>query len=171
MVAFGHTAVGTLVGLGVYQYLGASDPVTGVVVAGAAGLVSHYLADLMPHGHFIKHKDFKSKVYLEIIFNLFLSIALILGLIFFQEGLSTKWWYVLFGIGGAQLPDVLDGLIYIGFFPNKGIIKTENKFHQWTHWHAIWKKGILIDGLPWEFWKRDIWQVIVGVVTLFLVVW
>jgi hypothetical protein len=141
-----------------------------LLAAGAAGLVSHYVTDFIPHGHFIRHNQFKSKVYLEIIFNLFLSIALVVCLIYMKEGLSLKLWYVLFGIGGAQLPDVLDGLIYTNFLPRRGILKIENNFHQSTHWHAIWKNGKIIDGLPWEFFKRDIWQVMVALITLYILI-
>lgn len=164
MVAFGHTAVGTLVGLGVFHYFGSTDPVNGLVIAGTAGVISHYIADFVPHGHLLRHDEFKSKVYLEIIFNLFLSIALVLGIIIWKEGLDLKFWYVFFGIVGSQLPDVLDGLIYIDVLPKKGLLKIENNFHASTHWHGAFKNALL-----WNFKRRDIWQVAVGVITLYFV--
>src|SRR5258708_19696354 len=148
MVAFGHTAVGALVGLGVYNYIGSSDPVLGLAAAAGSGIVSHYVADFIPHGHFFSHKDFKRKVIWAILFDFLLSVVILSGSVWLAEGFSLKFWYILFSIGGAQLPDILDGWYYLKVIPNKGIFKTENSFHRSMHWHGIFKKGVLVDGLP-----------------------
>lgn len=164
MVAFGHTAVGTLVGLGVYHYFGTSQPELGLLIAGGAGIASHYLADSIPHGHFFSHKDFKKKIIYAIIFDFFLSVIVFSGLVLFISGFDWKFWYVLFAIGGAQLPDILDGFYYLALLPHSGLFKSENSFHQATHWHGIFKNGKLIDGQPFK--KYDVWQVVMVVVAL-----
>ncbi len=169
MVAFGHTAVGTAVGLATFYTFGHSDPVLGLLAAGTFGIVSHYVCDFIPHGHFFHHNDFKKKIIWAIVFDLFLSVVLFSFLAYLNYGLSVKFWYILFGIGGAQLPDVLDGFYYIGWIPKKGFLKIENDFHQSTHWHAIYKNGKLVTGLP--IGRRDVWQVTSVVVALLLVAW
>lgn len=158
-MAFGHTGVGTLVGLYGYHAFQGQSPAVGLAATAAAGVVSHYLTDFIPHGHFIKFKDFRKKIGLEIVFNLFASIALIQFLVFYQDRFGLEFWYVLFGIGGAQLPDVLDGLIYINVLPKKGLLKAENALHTLTHWHGAHEKG-----LPWG--SRDLWQIAVFLLAL-----
>src|SRR5258708_3783439 len=159
MVSFGHTAVGTVVGLSTYHYFGDQNPALGLLAAGSAGVISHYITDLIPHGHFFKFSEYGKKVRYIIIFDLFLSIALFLYLSYLRFGLMVGLFYILFGIGGSQLPDVLDGLIYTKALPKSGFLKLENRFHQSTHWH-----GTLYKTLPWSIW--DIWQVGVAVIAL-----
>jgi hypothetical protein len=155
MVAFGHTAVGALVGLASYQQFGNSDPISGLIITGAVGVVSHYVMDCFPHGHFFREKDYKKKVGLVIIFDLFLSVALyILTAYYFSTFNILYTLYILFGIGGSQLPDILDGLIYIGILPKKGLLKVEHHLHTATHWHGKKEKAIL-----WNIW--DIWQIVI----------
>lgn len=166
MVAFGHTAVGSLVGLAAYSVLQDQNPAMGLVTTGALAVVSHYITDFVPHGHYIPHQQFKQKVLYAVIFDFLLSFVLFMSLAYLSYGLNLKTLYILFGIGGANLPDVLDGLYYLKVIPNRGIFKIENRFHQSTHWHAVWKKGVLIDGLP--LGKKDIWQL--GMVCLVIVI-
>lgn len=168
MVAFGHTAVGALVGLGVYHYLGTSQPEIGLVVSGACGITSHYLADALPHGHFFSEKQFKKKIIWVIIFDFLLSVIVFAGTTLLLNGLEWKFWYVLFAIGGAQLPDVLDGWYYLGVIPHKGIFKIENSFHRSMHWHGIFEKGVLVDGQPLKI--SDIWQVATVLIALLVLV-
>lgn len=166
MVAFGHTAVGVGVGLLGYHLLGAQNPAFGLLLTGSAGLVSHYIADFVPHGHFIMHQNYKSQVIYAIVFDLFFSVALFLGIAFWKYHFSPVLLYLLFGIGGAQLPDILDGFLYIGVIKKKGLVKLENDFHQATHWHAIFKNGKLVTGLPLGW--RDLWQVATVIIALLL---
>ncbi|SRR5260221_2798468 len=167
MIAFGHTAVGAIVGVTAYHYLGSGNPATGLIITGAAGIAAHYLADLIPHGHFFGNKEFKSKILADIILDLYISIALFLLIFYFRDGLGIKFFYILFAIGGSQLPDVIDGLIYIGLLPKTGLLRFEHKLHLLTHWHGIFKDGKLVDGQPIS--PRDIWQLIVVASSLFLV--
>lgn len=163
MVALGHTAVGVIVGFTAYQFLGHGDLATGLAITGAAGIVSHYITDFIPHGHFVKPKKLKPVLPLVIVFDLFLPIFLILLWMFSKDGLSVKLFYVLSGIIGSQLPDVLDGLIFINVFKRKGLIKTEYDFHQGLHWHGRDAKTLLLG-------FYDIWQVLMILIALFLVI-
>lgn len=162
MIAFGHTAIGT--GVGLYTATLTSDPVLGSLTAFGAGIISHYVADFVPHGHFfgINTKNFKSKIFKAIVFDLFLSLVIFVGAAYLKFDLSTTFLFILAGIAGSQLPDVLDGFIYIDVLPNKGLIKKENDFHQLMHWHGAKEKG-----LRWNLLKRDFWQV--GVVLAVLI--
>lgn len=162
MVAVGHTAVGVIVGATAYQFLGQGDLVTGLLVTGTAGIVSHYLGDFIPHGHFVKPDKLKKVLLQIIIFDLFLPIILMLGITYFKEGFSQKLFYIMFGVGGSQIPDVLDGLFFTGVLKSRGLIKVENKFHQGLHWHGKGSKTLLLG-------TRDLWQVLTVMIAIFLV--
>ena len=159
MVAFGHTALGTTIGLYGSQVFSISEPLTGLISTAGAGFISHYIADLIPHGHLIKFKDYRKKLLAVIFFDVFLGLVLFLGLAYQKFDLSLNFLYILFGIGGSQLPDIIDGLIYTKFLPNTGLLKLENTFHSGTHWH-----GDKYKALAWG--KRDIWQVTVVIASL-----
>lgn len=161
MVAFGHTAIGTTMGLLTYKAFGEINPVFGLLTSSAAGAISHYITDFIPHGHFIRHRDYRSKILFIIIFDLFFGIATFLTAAFWSEGFGLRFLYIMFGIGGAQIPDILDGLIYMGYLPKKGLIKYENSFHQWLHWHGSLDKALMLGAI-------DIWQLSAVILALFL---
>lgn len=163
MVASGHTAVGVIVGVVAYQFLGQNNLAGGLVVAGIAGVLSHYLTDAIPHGHFVKLKDLKKYLGPIIIFDLLLPIILFLGGIYLRSGLGEKLLYVMFAVGGVQLPDAIDGLIFINIIKTRGAIGLENNFHQGLHWHGRGPTTLL---LGW----RDLWQlaaILIALYTLF----
>lgn len=153
MIAFGHTAVGVMVGLAAEKYLGTGNLATGLVSAGTLGIVSHYITDFIPHGHFFAN-EYKRKVLNVIIFDLALSIILFLSAGYWKFGISETLFYIMFGIGGSQLPDVLDGFIHLEHIKPKGLVKLEFQFHQALHWHGVGEKTLIL-GL------RDIWQLAV----------
>lgn len=163
MIAFGHTAVGASIGLATYQLIGGTDIALGLITAGALGIISHYITDFIPHGHFFNEKGYKSKVIYVIIFDLLLSILLFLGTAHLIGDSPKQLLYILFGIGGAQLPDVLDGLIYIDLLPVVGFFKLENRFHRYLHWHGVGEKTLLLG-------KRDIWQLAIVILSLFYII-
>lgn len=163
MVATGHTAVGVIVGVTAYHFFGQGDLTTGLVLTGAAGVAFHYLADFIPHGHFFMPKDFKKYIVPVIIFDVFLPAALFLAGAYLKNGLNEKFLYVMFGIGGSQLPDMLDGLIYAAKLKRGNLLKTESDFHQDLHWHGRGLKTLLLG-------YRDIWQVLIILVAVFLVI-
>ena len=163
MVAIGHTAVGVLAGFAAYQIFGQGDLAAGLVVAGGVGIVSHYITDFIPHGHFVKPKKLKPVLPLIIVFDLFLPIFLLLLWMFLKDGLSVKLFYVLAGIIGSQLPDALDGLIFINLIKFKGFAKAEYDFHQGLHWHGKDEKTLLLG-------FYDLWQILTILIALFLLI-
>ena len=153
MVALGHTAVGVIVGVTGFQLFDQTDLIGGLAITGPSRVISYYLGDFIPHGHFVGPDKIKQNLLPIIIFDLLLPIVLLLGAVYLRVGFSDKLLFVLFGIGGAHLPDVLDGLLMINLIKAKGIIKMENDFHQALHWHGTGSKTLLL-GI------RDIWQII-----------
>src|SRR3989344_7004364 len=98
MVSFGHTAIGVVIGISAEKYFVQGNLITGLITTGGIGVLSHYIADFIPHGHFAMPKGFKKGILKIIIFDLFLSIVLFLGAIYLKEGVSSTFLYVLFGI-------------------------------------------------------------------------
>lgn len=164
MVAFGHTAIGTIIGVASYQTLGKGDIALGLIATGFLGVLSHYLMDLLPHGHFFRDPEKYEKLIIWVIlFDLALPVLFLLGSAHFLGKSGTEILYILFGIGGAQLPDVLDGLRRIQLLPEFKILRVENNFHMSTHWHGKEEKALL-------FSFYDIWQVSVFVLAVLVLI-
>lgn len=165
MISFGHTAVGAVVGLEVYSLLAPTEPVIGLIAAGTAGMISHYIMDIVPHGHFFvdRRSNYLRNTALTLLFDFLVGIILFAGIPFAQTGLSLTFWYILFAIGGAQTPDILDNLIHLKILPAKSLLKLENYYHQQTHWHGKHEKGLLI-----SWW--DIWQLTVIIISAWWIV-
>ena len=153
MVATGHTGLGVIVGVTAYKLLGQGNLATGLIITGSIGVFSHYLADSIPHGHFFATEKLKKNIGKIIIFDVFIPILFFLGVMYLKNGLNEKLLYVMFAIGGAQLPDVIDGLMYTGIIKAKGLLKFENIIHQALHWHGKGYKTLKIE-------LRDIWQLV-----------
>lgn len=154
MVSFGHTAVGVIVGVTAYNFLGQTNVAEGLILTGTCAFISHYIMDTLPHGHFINIKNYKIGLLPIIIFDLSFSIILFLTAAYFKNGFGDRFFYIMFGIGGSQLPDVIDGLIYKKILKAKGLLKMEYDLHSLTHWH-----GDGIKTLP--LGMGDIWQALV----------
>lgn len=163
MVAFGHSAVGVITGLGVYNLTQSSNLPLDLSLSFSAGLVSHYITDFIPHGHFFKYKDYHQKIIYVIIFDFLLSLVIFTTLAFSKFDLTPPFWFILFAIAGAQLPDILDGSVHAGFIKAKGILKAEYNFHMNTHWHGKLKKGLMLG-------RRDIWQLAVIFIAIILLI-
>lgn len=142
MVAFGHTAIGATVGVLAYNSLGSNDPLTGIVVVGTAGFISHFIADFIPHGHLVNARYLKQKLGLILIGDVFLSIFLFLTTSYFIDGFSLRFFYIFIGIGASLFPDVLDVLMNIGKLPRKGILAFEHDIQDLAHWHGVGVKGL-----------------------------
>ena len=137
MIAVGHTAVGVMVGVAASHILPTNPPLLITVVASAvAGLASHYLMDLVPHGHY--DFDFSNpspREKLRLSADLLLPIVLALGVVAWRHGASSEFWLVAAGIGGAQLPDIVNGVRARGWLPQWSWLEAEGRFHMSTHWH------------------------------------
>lgn len=163
MIALGHTSVGVIVGVTAYKFLGQGNLATGLIIAGSAGMISHYLMDAIPHGHFFMVKNYKKSILPIIIFDLSLPIIFFLWTIYSNNGFGVKFLYVLFAIGGAQLPDVIAGLIYIKIIKDKGLLSIEDNLHNALHWRGKNSQVLLLGWL-------DIWQILVILIALLLVI-
>lgn len=163
MIALGHTSVGVIVGVTAYNFLGQGNLAGGLIIAGSAGMISHYLMDAIPHGHFTIAKNYKRSILPIIIFDLLLPIIFFLEAIYLNNGVGVKFLYVLFAIGGAQLPDVIAGLIYIKIIKDKGLLNIEDNLHGVLHWKGKNSQVLLLGWL-------DIWQLLVILSALFLVI-
>ena len=163
MIAWGHTAVGASVGLISYQHFAQTDPILGLAIAPFLGIISHYITDFIPHGHYVKAKNVK-KYHLPILtFDVFLSVATFSYLAYLKHGFGLESWYIVAGIGGALLPDVVDGLVGYGNKPKNPLLKIEHHFHWVTlHWHGVGDKGLMLN------W-RDIWQLATVLVSAYLI--
>lgn len=154
MIASGHTAIGVIVGLTAYKLLGQGNLASGLIITGSVGMISHYLMDFIPHGHFTISKNYKKSILPIIIFDLLLPIIFFLGVIYLNNGFSEKLLYTLFAIGGSQLPDVIAGLIEIRIIKSRGLVKIEEDLHGVSHWKGKNSQVLLLGWL-------DIWQVLV----------
>lgn len=163
MVAFGHTSVGAIIGVSVYQLIGQYDISSGLIVSGITGIISHYLMDLMPHGHFFAAKDYNKYINWVIIFDLLIPIIFLLLFSHFLGKNPIEILYILFAIGGAQLPDVLTGLRRLDLLPDLKIIKAESNFHIWTHWHGRFDKALM-------FSVKDIWQILMFILAVLVLI-
>lgn len=163
MISLGHTAVGIAVGIASYNYLGTNNPLFGLSLTTGVGVISHYLADLFPHGHLFASSEYRSKVFYAIVFDLGVSVLLSLAIIFWKVGLDLKFWYILFAIVGSQAPDVLRGFVLMGWLPKKGVFDGESAFHQLMHWHGVGKKTLML-----TYW--DIWQLLLLLFSLYLLI-
>ncbi len=161
MIAFGHTAVGSLVGLAGYNYFGHSEPLLGLALTSGTAIASHYLTDFIPHGHLIRFKDLKRLAKWAALFDFGLSSLIFFGLSYLSFGLSLKLVYLACGILASNLPGILDGLIYTNVLPAKGFLGFEHKLHELMHWHGLKDKALV-----WG--QKDLWQI--GVVIISLVV-
>jgi hypothetical protein len=162
MIASGHNAIGTTVGLVVITQV--SEPMTAVGLAIIFGLVFHYLADAVPHGHFLSHAEYR-KLPPSLYLDLFGSFVLLFGIVLFKFGLTLPSLVILGAIGASQLPDVIEGLLEFRKLPRRGIIKFENDAHQKIfHWH-----GRHANALPWGW--TDIWQITVVILALFFLLY
>lgn len=163
MVAFGHTAVGVIVGVTTYQVIGQFDIASGLITSGLAGVISHYLMDLIPHGHFFREKDYNKYINWVIIFDLLIPTLFFLVLAHILGKNPVEILYILFSVGGAQLPDTLVGLGKLDLLPDYKIFKTEYKFHISTHWHGQKEHSVLFN-------IKDLWQVLMFLLAILILV-
>ena len=164
MVAFGHTGVGVLVGVAAYHAFGKGDIALGLIATGFLGVISHYLADLIPHGHFFRTQEKYDKLIIWVIlFDLLLPILFLLSTAHYMQKNPIEILYILFGIGGSQLPDVIGGLSELKLLPENKLLKLEHKFHMSTHWHGQNEKALL-------FSLYDIWQITVFILAVLAII-
>jgi hypothetical protein len=168
MIAVGHTSVGVLVGLAGSTLLPAEAPLwLLVVITGVAGVASHYVMDLVPHGHYQfdgKTPSRRSVILLSL--DLGLPIIIIAIILLAKFGLGPASWLVAAGVAGAQAPDIFDGLLDKGLIPAGRLATKESTIHYRTHWHNPTDptKATPQGGIPLGL--ADMWQGLVAAIAL-----
>src|SRR3989344_4401626 len=99
MIATGHNAVGTTVGVIVASQT--SDPASGIIWAIIVGLLLHYLLDAIPHGHPIDSKQY-GKLPPALFVDLFGSFIIFYGITLLKFGLGGESFIILIAIGASQ---------------------------------------------------------------------
>lgn len=150
MIASGHTALGTSLGIIVSSQT--QNPLLSLSSALLLGIASHYLADFIPHGHLVRYAYIKN--FTGVFADFFGGGIIFLIAIYFYSGISLESVVIVTAITGSLLPDILDGFMMLRVLPKKGLFKLEHRFHQATHWH-----GRGIHGLPIGWY--DLWQLTV----------
>ncbi len=137
MIAVGHTSLGVVSGAIVVTVLPQTInlPVA-ISIAFITGLISHYLADLIPHGHYDfrpRHPTFKSLTLLGV--DVILPILFFGWLVYSALGLNGEVWILVAAVAGALIPDSLDVLVRLAALPNWQIFAWHQRFHRQLHWH------------------------------------
>ncbi len=160
MIASGHSAVGFMIGYSIVKT--SPDPILGMGLGFVSGIVTHYLCDLIPHGHFGKNLRLNfSKTNLYIFADLIISFSI---LFIFSYLLFDKSWSLLIittTMVASQLPDLFDAWVHFLHKDFNKLLNWEYKFHQHVHWHGTGMKTILIS------W-RDFWQFLILLIALVL---
>jgi hypothetical protein len=172
MIATGHTSVGVVVGVVATQALPDSIPPLGqVLLVGTIGVISHFVMDVMPHGHY----DFDASAptrrgQILLLVDLLLPIVVVLSLCLWRWSWSDTL-IIFFGIGGSQLPDIFDGLFMRGWFAKYGWAQFEHRFHMGTHWHNPTNPTRATPEGGRKLGLGDVWQLLTGLIALCLLVW
>lgn len=173
MIAIGHTSVGVILGTAATQFI---PPLTlnlpiQIILVGAAGLASHYLMDIMPHGHYeFDQKQISNRQKLYFSLDFILPILIIAFYLLTTHGFDRVTWLIGAGILGAQLPDVLMGLRNKNMLPNWNLFKIESHYHSQTHWHNPKDASKATTQGGRKLGLSDTWQLIVGIIATILLI-
>ncbi len=161
MLAFGHNSVGALVGLATFTYVPETVPVTvRFLIALVAGVISHYLTDRIPHGHY----EFAPSRVTKKMAALFLldfggSMTVLTACAFWRFGFSEMLLGIFVGMWAAQLPDIFEGFVNVGVIPFSNPVKKHRNFHYYTM-HAKTPHHLLMtDEISRKWSYTDAWQV------------
>lgn len=127
-----HATIGALIG-----------KITGnPLLAFLSGLISHYLADILPHGdtglsdNFRNKKQHRKKAVAYTMVDACIAILFILLIVNTKEFVSAK--SVTWGIAGAIIPDLLVG---IHDLTKSRLLHWHNKVHFFFHDLIVKKRG------------------------------
>lgn len=161
MLAFGHNSVGALVGLAAFTYVPETVPVAvRLLIAVVVGVISHYLTDRIPHGHYeFEPSRLTTKMALLFLLDFGGSMIVLTACAFWRFGFSELFFGILVGMWAAQLPDIFEGFVNIGVIPFSNPVKKHRNFHFHTM-HAKTPHHLLLpDGEARKWSYTDSWQV------------
>ena len=171
MIAVGHTSVGIVLGVATTEILHPSIlplPLE-IVAVGAAGLASHYLMDLVPHGHYnFNQQGLTQRQKLTFGLDFILPICLVGIYLLTNFGFGRISWLVGAGILGAQLPDLLMGLRSKKLLPDWSWLSSESHLHSQTHWHNPTNPANATQEGGRKLAISDLWQVAMCILALVL---
>lgn len=166
MIAVGHSSIGAMIGVGVAVATpGLAWPMR-VALAFGLGIISHYPADWLPHGHYHIRLKMLSWRSLSLIALDVLGIAgLLLGIAWLRFGLNPGFWLAGVGIAGALAPDVFEVATRIGLVPHWRWVRAHHYFHlKKLHWHSLPWLGHLRSPRPLQL--VDIWLAVLVVLAV-----
>ena len=169
MIAFGHSSFGVVAGSIVIVTFAKTGVEPGLLltIAFLFGIITHYLGDFIPHGHYkfgAKHISFKSLSLF--VLDFFGVILFLLTLAYLQIGLGLELLVLCAAIAGAQLPDIWEAAIDLKLIPNSSFAKAHRHFHyDILHWHNEPKHSR--NGRPMRV--SDIWQVGVFLISIWII--
>lgn len=183
MIASGHNSVAAILATGAMYYTNyhASseyDPALWFTLV-ILGLISHYLADAIPHGHYkkpesalktyvTKPKAERTHIPLSTFFiglvDMLVSLLIFVVLFWLLFGAGSLI-ILFFAFIGAQLPDLVMLIHDSGIAPNNPLVKLEQSLHAGpVHWHDS------ESDLPRPWGITDIWQIGVFILAIILCV-
>lgn len=165
MVILGHASVGAISGIAVHQAFHQQAPFMWVLlIALVIGVLSHYVTDWIPHGHFHINLGYPSTIANAAILVDFIgSVLLMLVLTWLAAGFAMVWSVVAVTVFGAVLPDVVEVLQNHKILPRWRWLKAHTRFHiKYLHWHNANGRP-----LPWRW--IDVWQVAVAAIAVFVI--
>lgn len=168
MLAIGHTAVGTLIGVAATQLVSPNHTLTEVwpliVMSALLGLASHYATDHIPHGHYnIDIANPSTGQTLKLLADTILPWSIIGAFLLLSYGwLHPYTWIITATILGAQLPDILHGLRQRRLLPNwQWLIKESHLHHRAHHKHDLQNKALSTPNGSRKILLSDLWQLAV----------
>lgn len=170
MVAFGHSSVGAIIGASVAVVSApTTNPFYKIAAALIFGVISHYVFDAIPHGHydFDTKKLRRNKLFWVFLLDTIGAFTVLSLVALTTIGTSLTLLLVVAGMVGALLPDIWEAFIELKIIPTNWVTKAHSKFHySFLHWHnqphSHLKKQARMLSLT------DIWQVITFIIAMLL---
>lgn len=137
MIAVGHSSVGVLVGVAVLSVARPATPVWILVaLALILAVISHYVCDFVPHGHYyIDNKKLTARSIGTLFVDFIGGVVLLLALATRKYGVGPELLVVAAGMLGALAPDMFESSIKLKLIPKTAMVKREMAFHGAMHWH------------------------------------
>ena len=171
MIAFGHSSTGVIVGVGAVSLAQSGASLAWLLPATlVVGIISHYLCDAIPHGHYHMSFTNASRKQLAIfLLDLFGVVVLFGGIALHKFGLGAGLWLIAAGVLGAQLPDMYEAFVDMGALPKNRFSEAHRHWH-WDilHWHSHRGPRLTKDVRALGWW--DLWQVAVFGLALWLLI-
>lgn len=172
MLAFGHAGVGAIVGVGVVTLAASTLPLTlSLPLALVAGIISHYVADRVPHGHYeFAPQHATKKMILLFLADFGLGMGILFCAALYKFGFTPPLFIISLAMIGAQLPDVWEGFINLKLIPMSNFARHHRHFHFVIMHEKTPSHKTFSDGVTRKWSILDCWQIAVYLGALSLVI-